>query len=67
MMHPDDLHAAYRLVQEQLLHEAEQDRLVAQLPPREHEVRAMLALWLHSLADWVQPSAMPVEPLRVRG
>jgi hypothetical protein len=67
MMHPDILQTLHRSVQEQLLREAEHDRLAAQLPARGDGLRVTLAAWLHALADWVQPSSLPVEPLRVRG
>jgi hypothetical protein len=65
MIHPDEIQTLHETIRGELLREAEMDRLVAQLPATRRPVRAMLAAWLHALADRLQPSTAHAEQMRV--
>ena len=59
MMNADDIRTLADAVRADLLREAERDRLAAQLPSSEGGLRALLATWLHGLADRLHPTRVP--------
>jgi hypothetical protein len=65
MRHIDALDVISTAHREDLMREAERERVIAQLPLAGRTLRAQLAQSLHAIADWLEPHAHPApEKLR---
>lgn len=62
MKSPFELELAVKWRQDQLLAEADAERLLAQVPRHPAPIRTRVALALVALAEWLSPDAAPAAP-----